>query len=1605
MKTQLLHTFTKNAEKWIYFENGNAGNELVLSKDNSVVWYTLHRTVVLKRFSFDAGKVIDLKVAFLPKDGQRYICILLDNDCMKLYSLCGKMYDVPLKVSVFHLHENKVGLLLEGKDSWFSLNHPLDQVKPVQCSREMAENVVYSSERYGMVVTCSPLGCRMYAFEKSAVQNSMNWSKSWLDKSRMDSFTTGGCKSRYDSSMGQKSKLDSTMTGDRSFTTGYEVVAEWNSKMVWEAKMGKMKNTKVFFANDVHGEAILCVFNDGRLIMFNVEWNDGLPIPCNPSRGGLECVDAVPIVCSREHPTKGLMDVLVVKASGVLELYIGSMLIGPCGGVEMESEWKRLEGFDTSMSPVLPASTVLMGESCLSFTSYDDSGCSPARGIFQTPQKSLRRNEHCKLRFVHNNMFDALNENQTLGTKRYKINLLPSMRLVKDIFLAFSNFIPMDTYLQLLTGLADVKHGETQWVAFKRLFMYQVLGFNTAVTQDSSWQRLLSSDFHIQQSSEFGNESTPDMQHKELHPDFTELFMALHLVYEDCKLQTYRMSDLEKLGPILWQMASRFQNGHDYQDHYRRDLCAYIGVPNCATQSAQNAKIPFSNELEIPSIMQCLGSTNKEHYNFPQFSDSSSTNILCEFYNALNTSAEAAVQAMANKNFTAIDLDRIPFGVAYPLRQAIYDCRQHTCWKLTEHAYTLIGREDMAVISNQFTSDRHSRQVNNLRDDHDGFKLIQQQTKKRFGRDARMREVCRLLRSSKPIYLKVQHGPEVSDHEKSAELQSRLLQLCKRSLALPVGRGMLTLFSLDADLTEALPIPNLVLTGRVPPINTSVSLESCPSDFANWPDFHNGAASGLRLRADKAKITRTWIIYNKPATPNFTHAGFLMALGIRGYLSSLAMTDLFDYMSQGHHATTVGILLGLAAANRGSMKRNLSKMLCLHIPSLFPPPFAEIQVACTAQIAAIIGVGLLYQGTGNRLMTEFLLAEIGNRPDTDRFDSRESYNLSAGISLGLVLLGCGSKGLDTGLADVRIEDRLHQYMVGGKSQNVSSKDSNKCSRLKEGDMINVQVTSAGAILALGLMFLKSNNASVASRLSVPDTMFLLDFVRPDMLLLRVLAKNLVLWDSIEATLSWVQNQVPIIIWDAMRVPSAEYDMQSVTHAYANIIAGSCFALGLRYASTCLKSAFDILLHWVSYFKKLRDTTHAVNQSSTVDRSTLESCLCISVQALALVMAGSGDITTLRTIRELRQRVDGEKIKYGHHMGLNMAIGFLFLGGGKLSIKRTDDAIAALIIALYPRYASSTTDNLYHLQALRHLYVLAVESRHLSVVDVDTKEEAYVPIEIELKDGFKYTLVAPFNLPEFDSINRVRVQSPRYYDLSFDLSTTIQFLQIVHQGIDLVVKRKAGFLPYEQDVNGSKGLLARAFPQNSGAKELQDALKAFTDDRRIRVFSDAFCSLDDDEFSTFCRAITYDCLTNEKSEALPIYVAMHHYMTSDSASTMVLQNILLILNSCEIPQNGLLSNAFIVSMNSRLKEYFSHLQFEGNRSGRQVLKQYLNTGMWPKSSSDIGKLASLLLYLQIPHYSGSRNFANINIVNLPTALQKEANISVKIALFLEDDDYY
>lgn len=120
-------------------------------------------------------------------------------------------------------------------------------------------------------------------------------------------------------------------------------------------------------------------------------------------------------------------------------------------------------------------------------------------------------------------------------------------------------------------------------------------------------------------------------------------------------------------------------------------------------------------------------------------------------------------------------------------------------------------------------------------------------------------------------------------------------------------------------------------------------------------------------------------------------------------------------------------------------------------------------------------------------------------------------------------------------------------------------------------------------------------------------------------------------------------------------------------------------------------------------------------------------------ALGLVMAGTCDIEAFRLLRVLRKRLEQGEMKYGYNMAINMSIGFLFLGSGAYTFSRSERAIAALLISTYPIMPASELDNRYHLQALRHFYVLAIETRLLQAKDIDTGKFVNVNVSVKVRD--------------------------------------------------------------------------------------------------------------------------------------------------------------------------------------------------------------------------------------------------------------------------------
>lgn len=977
---------------------------------------------------------------------------------------------------------------------------------------------------------------------------------------------------------------------------------------------------------------------------------------------------------------------------------------------------------------------------------------------------------------------------------------------------------------------------------------------------------------------------------------FPCIFDHLHLLYEDLKLCKSQGVDAVKLGVFLTELCQLFPDQDDtnvrkFQNFYDLDIGKMNGRPDAratASNVYRGTLSSLAHDKEVPSIFAWFEkSMNRElqtgddfgFQSYPTNDNFGKTNSLVKISKALfplngERNDEDVVKSILSEGYANITElnESFPPGIVLPIIEVLTSFRNTEDISIQDipawspESWTLVGREDISMnLTHQQDKKYQFNPLKNLKgslpesmieqidpkcfvdDDQDGLLPLELSSALLFPKDNRIHEAVRLLRSSRPMFLKVTRAVEVNDHDFERLKQKRLHSLSLRSLALPVGRGMMTIGNLQPIPAEPLPVPELCLRGRVPPTNAGITLDlsESPSDLRVWPEFHNGVAAGLRLpiRGDFSAfhISRTWIIYNKPppyqeqtadgAEPNteilfknHSHGGVLFALGLRGHLTALEMSDVYEYLTQGTVTTTVGILLGLAADKRGTCDIAVSKMLCLHIPSLIPQHFSAIDVASTVQAAAVLGTGLLFQRSSHRMMTEFLLNEIGKRPDSDAsaFD-RESYNLVCGIALGMVnlCLADQSNGIDraAGLADLHLEERLHKYVVGGvdKEERERTREANdrfslptampggdneKCSTIYEGDLINTEVTAPGSTLALGLMYMKSGNHSIASALALPDTHFLLEFVRPDLLTFRIISRSLILWDEVIPSIEWIENQVPSVVNKACALmrrmakrateglaplstekEEMNFDRRATRQIYVHAIAGACFGMGLRFAGTGNKNAQKAIEFFVLELYALRESKDPVAVASKPELQILETALGCTAIALSLVMAGSGDLSCLKLFKMLRWRCD-EEARYGFHMICGMAIGLLFLGGGTSTLGRDPEDIAVLLAAFFPKFPSTTSDNQCHLQPLRHLYALAVKRQELRAVDVDSGKDVSIQLEIRSEDCDEPEhFTVPALLKNSDRKRQeIRIVSKEYFPLKLRFGD--------HQGCSTVfVKRQ------------------------------------------------------------------------------------------------------------------------------------------------------------------------------------------------------------------------
>lgn len=753
------------------------------------------------------------------------------------------------------------------------------------------------------------------------------------------------------------------------------------------------------------------------------------------------------------------------------------------------------------------------------------------------------------------------------------------------------------------------------------------------------------------------------------------------------------------------------------------------------------------------------------------------------------STAVEMVEAMRDCGFTRSVLETLPEAVLVPLQDAICLCQPRPPFSWSKDLLDLVNRGDISLISepnkralraptnilapthiatrNYRMLCRNGEGASGLGQDEGEGTQRQAVIRSLFKHDRRLNEAQDLLSTHKTRAVRLSPDPAWSESEYLEKQKELVSRIAIGTLAIPAGRALLY-YSLRYPLiTQKIHVGGFNLNCAVKPANVTAGVDKSlfTEEKVCWGFFHQGVAAGLAVSPQAKGIDSSWILYNKPAQElSNRHAGFLLALGLNGHLKGIAKWVAFKYLTPKHTMTSIGLLLGLAASYRGTMDSLITRLLSVHATRMLPRGSAELNLSPLTQTSGIMGLGLLYCNSQHRRISEIMLSEIEHIDEEEEEEPlrSESYRLAAGFALGLVNLGRGNDL--KGLHDMKLTEKLITHATSPKGV----------------EIVHVlDRASAGAVVAIALIFMKTEDQIVARKIDVPDSIVQFDYVRPDILLLRTVAKNLVLWSRIAPTFSWIRDSLPAPYRARFKLQGISR-LRSTDLPFYGILTGSCFSIALRYAGSASIEVRDLLLHFLDQFMRIsriggmpRMQQEAPTYDEELARSSVQMCQDVLALSCAMVMAGTGDIPVLRRLRSLHGRDDPDT-PYGSHLATHLAVGSLFLGCGTVTFGTSNMAIAALLIAFYPILPTTIMDNRAHLQAFRHFWVLATEQRCLTARDVITGQPVSVPVQIKMNQNSSpervLKLTTPCLLPSMDQISTLSASGgAQYWDLELDLS--------------------------------------------------------------------------------------------------------------------------------------------------------------------------------------------------------------------------------------------
>uniref|UniRef100_A0A914L6A7 Anaphase-promoting complex subunit 1 n=1 Tax=Meloidogyne incognita TaxID=6306 RepID=A0A914L6A7_MELIC len=722
--------------------------------------------------------------------------------------------------------------------------------------------------------------------------------------------------------------------------------------------------------------------------------------------------------------------------------------------------------------------------------------------------------------------------------------------------------------------------------------------------------------------------------------------------------------------------------------------------------------------------------------------------------------------------------------------------------------------------------------------------------------DLRVYNVQQMLDSSQPILIPSKElGQASSEVQQREQHEQFLLSVAIRTVARPFGKAVLNFHTRHAfkddesfmetnlkQKNENIKKNNFInssisqmgarpicLNGRVHPGWHQVDFplnDTNPSHklAMDWANFYNGLAHGFSYCGGFPSRIFSSIIKEEANSDLLTtiRAGLLLAAGLSGCIKdSMNLYDIHALLTQNDKYLIIALLIGCAAAHRGTSEVHVYKMISAHLPFLLQPTLVEFKIELSIQSAAIVSLGLLFAETANHNISSQLLNQISLEVpcESDQAFERYSFVLTAGMAIGLINLGKGKEITDTEIpisSTPSLKERLIKLLnggerrlaylsydrvecpgmrignfasncgggsnliyslrrytpggsamdgigagnnAGGSSTNTataqqqhqnsgSSRDYSgigqpMSNHVRELPTLNIHLTSPAAAVALGLMYLRTRDEWIYEALSVKDSFYEIDKIRPDMLMIRTFCRCLVKFDDIQPTKQWTEKQIPEIVRrysqhfvEAQTLKDIWWeefiDVETISKVHFYCTAGALLALSLRFASSCQKDALSLIHQLYERISSIDLNRKKVDELSwsgfalRAGRNCLRTCTNVCALAMGLLMAGSGDLQTTRILRKIRNILpsfEDTNIKnktsancippkdssvHSLHVSTNMALGLLYFGYGRYRLSDSNLSIAALVLSLFPLFPHSITDNRFYFQPLRFLWILAAQ---------------------------------------------------------------------------------------------------------------------------------------------------------------------------------------------------------------------------------------------------------------------------------------------------------